>query len=469
MFPFSKKPLTKVEVVKQSVSEAAQALLHAIPAEKIEDKLDELKKSAAQVALQAAQAAHHAGEVASHKIDELQHAASHLNTDSAAKAQAARETLQGHASTLKDSASALQATVQSTWRDRAAREAARAQDEADEAKEEVKEAHSEAETAAHLEEQAARAAAKAAQQNLVKHDAEIEAQKHFEAARLKAQEAKEKAKSEARQRAQAQAEAAKVEAERFKIAEIEAAKAEAAKKEAAKEKVKEKAELEKKKLDAAAAAAAALSKAKSAKDEVAEGFKVKSKRDLKLKAGPVEVAELDLRPGKDRDVEIEYADSASKWGWILVGLIAGAVLALLFAPTSGRRSRAAIKDRLGKVGDGAADAATAASDKIGDIANRVEGLAAQIDTKAAADAATDDDSTIADRVRSVLGHHEVARTIDRINLDCAEGVVTLRGPLLDEATQATIIAAVKTVPGVKDVVAEFLTDEKPADPSTSVI
>jgi osmotically-inducible protein OsmY len=310
-------------------------------------------------------------------------------------------------------------TLQATLRDRTGREAAHAKEAAEEAKIEAQEAREEAAEAIKAEAQLAKAAAKAAQEKAAKEKAEIEARQHLEEAKQKAHEAQEKVKAEAKEKAHA--------------AKIEAAQA--------KEEAREQAE-------------AAKAKAEEKKHE------------LKAKADKIEVPRVDLGAIKTADVEVEYADSSSKWLWILTGIIAGALLAIFFAPTTGRRSRAAIKDRLGKVGDGATDAATAASDKIVDIAHRVEGLAHQVETKLAADVSSDDDATIADRVRSTLGHHEVAKTIDRINVDCADGIVTLRGPLLDAATQEAIIAAVKAVPGVKEVVSDFLTDEKPADPST---
>ncbi len=363
MFPFHKEPPSKVEIVKKGVSDAAHALLDAVPTEKIEDKLDDLKKTAAQVALHAAQVAHHAGEIAAHKVEDLQHSASalgetassaaHQVTESAAaRAQAARESAQHAREALQERTASLKgsaASLKDNWHHRAA-------NAAEDAQEEAREAAKVAEKTAKREAKEARAAAEAAQDKVSDKKAEREAR-----ARDKAREFDES------------------------------------------------------------------------------------------------------------DLEIEVSETHSKWLWIVLGLAAGALLVFLLAPTTGRRRRAAIKDRLGKVSEGVTDAATAASDKAVDIAHRVEGLAHQIETKITADAgeaSSDDDTTITDRVRSVLGHHEVSQGMERLNIDCVDGIVTLRGPMLDEATQQTLIAAVKAVPGVQEVVADFLTDEEPANPST---
>jgi gas vesicle protein len=383
MFPFRKTPPSKIEVAKKTVSNAAHAIIEAVPTEKIEDKFDELKKSAAVVALHAAQVAHHAGEVAAHKLEELQHAAvewgesaagvAHRATDSAhhageaatAKAQAAREVLHERAATLKDSAISLKSSLH----DRASHES----------------------TVSKAEAQAAKHAAAQFAKNAADEAREEAEQKLADEVEEKQQEAK-----KLRKKLENKAREEKLEAE-----------------------------------------------AKIAK----------------------KTAEIDVPRLKTGNIEVEYAESGSKWSWILIGLAVGATLAILFAPTSGRRSRAAIKDRIGKVGDGAVDAATATSDKIVDIAQRVEGLAHKVEAKLSADSETDDDATVTDRVRSVLGHHEVAKSLDRLNINAVNGIVTLRGPLLDVASQEALVAAIKGVPGVKDVVTELLTDEPPANPA----
>lgn len=385
MFPFcKKKPPTKVELVKKTVSDAAHALIDAVPTDRFEDKLDDLKKTAAQVAVHAAQVAHHAGEVASHKLEEFQHTAGLWGESAAGAAQRASET----AHQAGDSA--------------AVSAAARAKDAAAAAREAASHARDALQGhAANLKESAS--SLRDSLQERAAHD--------LEAGSKSAQHARAAAEKAARH--QVESAQAKVEAAKARIADKKA-------------------------------------RWDDKRDEMRES-----------------VPELEEVGFKSPHVEVEYSDGAAKWQWILLGLAIGALLAILFAPTTGRRSRAAIKDRLGKVGEGAADAAAAASDKAIDIAHRVEGLAHKVEKKVEADTAADDDGTIADRVRSVLGHNEATKHLERINVDCVNGVVTLRGPLMDEVTQETLVTAVRAVPGVKDVVSDFLIDEKPVDPSAT--
>lgn len=167
-------------------------------------------------------------------------------------------------------------------------------------------------------------------------------------------------------------------------------------------------------------------------------------------------------------VRVEVADGSSKWLWWGAGLLVGGAVALLFAPASGRRSRAAIKDRLGKVSKGAADASTLASDKSADLRNRAEGMIHKLDEKLTSDTTAENDLTLVNRVRSELGHLEALQGVERLNINAENGVITLRGPLLSDEKQKALEAAVRAVMGVQDVKSEILTDEKPIDPADSV-
>ncbi len=480
MFPF-KKPPSKIEVARQTVSDAAQHLLDAVPTEKIEEKLDDLKKSAAVAALHAIQAAHHASELAAHKIDELQNVASHLSEGVSKSAHGAvQNAVQSAAQTAQSAAKSAQTAGQSA----AATAAAKATSAAQSARESAQAARENlGEKAATLRESVGDSAG--AIKNLKEraaHDFKIGSQE--------AQNAKEAAQKAAQReaqavRARAEAAQAKVGAKQAQIAvEIAQKAAIAAEKEAQDE--NEKAQQAKNLAADAASSAKAEAKAAIANEkEEAKAVAIREKQELKDRAARVvsqgvQLAEALPQTSGATSSEIKIAESGSKWAWILIGLAIGAVLAILFAPTTGRRSRAAIKDRLGKVSEGAIDAATATSDKVVDIAQRVEGLAHKAEAKLSADSGVaddsgaaggenDDDSTIADRVRSVLGHHEVAKTLDRLNIDCADGVVTLRGPMLDDETQRSIVAAVSEVPGVKAVVSDFLVDEEPSNPADSQI
>lgn len=448
MFPF-RKPPTKLEIAKRSVSDAAQHLLETIPTHQIEEKIGDLKKGAVVAAGAASLAAHHAGEVAAQKFGELHSAASHLGEGVVGAAQTAQTATQNAATVAAAKAGAATQSARGTLgekakalsqiKERAAHDFALGGKEAQNAKAVAQKA-----AAREAEAIKARTAALEARKQAKKLEKEADsAQRDADDTASQAKQAAARAVDEARaaqekERADAENQAAleaEAEAAAQAQAEAEALNAKMAKKQAKAE-----------------------ARARAWADEA----------DLDLEKTKPKVARQ--RDDEDRELaEVQISDGGSKTGWILLGLAVGAVLALLLAPTSGRRSRAAIKDRLGKVSDGAVDAVTATSDKVVDIAQRVEGLSHKVEAKLAADGETDDDTTVADRVRSVLGHHEIAKGLERLNIDCVDGVVTLRGPMLDEATQEALITAIKTVPGVQDVVADFLTDEAPEDPKDSVI
>jgi gas vesicle protein len=415
MFPFRKTPATKAELAKKKVSEAAHAIIDVVPTEAIEDKFDDLKKSAVAIALQAAQAAHHASEVAAHKLEDLQHAASTFGESASEAAHRATDAAHNAAHRASDSAHVASeaAAASAAIKAKAAKEAA----------------------------QNAKEAALAARDSLQERAGVLK----DSAVALK---------SSIQERA---------------IHDLEAGKAEALHAKAVAEKTAKRGTEAVALKAAAVGAVAEAAKAKFAgkKEEVED--QIANVEVPAIKVPEVKLPQIDtskLPNFKSGNIEVEYSENGSKWLWIFAGLAVGVVIALLFAPTSGRRSRAAIKDRLSKVGDGAQDAAAATSDKVVDIAQRVEGIAHKVEAKLNADAETDDDSTIADRVRSTLGHLEAAKPLERINVDCNEGIITLRGPIVDQATQDTLIAAVKTIPGVKDVVSDLLIDE-PVDPATS--
>ncbi|HEX8551681.1 MAG TPA: BON domain-containing protein [Abditibacteriaceae bacterium] len=164
-------------------------------------------------------------------------------------------------------------------------------------------------------------------------------------------------------------------------------------------------------------------------------------------------------------VEVQYEETSSRWIWISVGILAGAALALLLAPTTGRRSRALISDKLSDAKKGAGALGGAAAGKIGDIKRRTEGAIHNRFPGGEDDA---DDNTIADRVRTTLGEAPATRNLERLNVDCVDGLVTLRGPLADAALQAEIEAVVRGVKGVREVKLDLLTDESENDAPTFV-
>ena len=145
-------------------------------------------------------------------------------------------------------------------------------------------------------------------------------------------------------------------------------------------------------------------------------------------------------------IEVREEDSSSRWLWIVVGVLAGAAIMLLFAP-GGRRRRALL------------------TDKASDISRRAAGAIHERTAKGTDDA---DDITIADRVRTALGSAPATRDMERLNVDCADGLVTLRGPIADAALQSEIEAIVRSVKGVREVQLDLLLDESDNDSPTFV-
>ncbi len=168
----------------------------------------------------------------------------------------------------------------------------------------------------------------------------------------------------------------------------------------------------------------------------------------------------------DYGTEVHISEGPSKWLWIGVGVVIGVIVGLLLAPTTGRRSRALVKDKLNKAGHEAADLGQAASGKAADLSRRAAGAIHEAKSVGAEDFA--DDSTIADRVRTELGENAATRNLERLNVDCADGVVTVRGPMADAELQAQIEAVVRAVKGVREVRMNLLTDDADEDAETFV-
>ncbi len=157
-------------------------------------------------------------------------------------------------------------------------------------------------------------------------------------------------------------------------------------------------------------------------------------------------------------------DPTQKWVYLGAGILAGVIIGIMLAPSSGRRSRALVRDKMNRGAHMAGDLGDAASRKARDLSNRAEGVAHTVTKRlhGKANEASDraDDITIADRVRSVMGHLAETHDLERINVDCYQGAVTLRGPVINSATEHALLSAVVKVPGVREVISDLLVDEE---------
>lgn len=138
-----------------------------------------------------------------------------------------------------------------------------------------------------------------------------------------------------------------------------------------------------------------------AEKEAAKAQKAAKKRgrEIEVPLGettvvPVEIEDGDVEVYSPDDVEIQVRESGSRFPLLFILVAIAAALVYFLAPNSGRRSRAAIKDRLGKVKDDVVDASTKSADA---TASRVEEIAAKSESK------LNDVSDAAPGIAAVLG------------------------------------------------------------------
>lgn len=152
------------------------------------------------------------------------------------------------------------------------------------------------------------------------------------------------------------------------------------------------------------------------------------------------------------------ADFTTKLLWLGIGVFTGVALGILLAPASGRRSRAAVRDKLAQAGHEAGDLGSAAKKKAGDLTQRAAGLAHDLKDRVHPTVDAVDDATIESRVRTTLGHNAALSNLGRFNVDVVDGAVTLRGPMVDEAMRASVESAVRAIAGVRDVTTALLVE-----------
>lgn len=156
----------------------------------------------------------------------------------------------------------------------------------------------------------------------------------------------------------------------------------------------------------------------------------------------------------------------TKWLFLGVGMLGGLLLGMLLAPATGRRTRALIRDKAVKAGHGITGLGSGATGRLHDLQKRAGGKVAEVKNMFKGDD-PGDDATIADRVRTALGESLLTRDLPRINVDCCDGMITLRGPMIGESLQTEIEAMVRGIKGVRDVKLHFLIDS-PQDAETFV-
>jgi osmotically-inducible protein OsmY len=137
-------------------------------------------------------------------------------------------------------------------------------------------------------------------------------------------------------------------------------------------------------------------------------------------------------------------EEAMKKGIVLLsGVGIGAGLMYVFDPDRGKRRRALMRDKVEATSHRVVEKAGKLKR---DLQNRAEGLVAE--TKAILKHEGVPDDVLVDRVRSKIGRftsHPGA-----IQVEADNGMVTLRGPLL-ESEKDKLMRAVRLVRGVKDV------------------
>ncbi len=131
-------------------------------------------------------------------------------------------------------------------------------------------------------------------------------------------------------------------------------------------------------------------------------------------------------------------------GALLTGVGLGAGLMYFLDPEKGRRRRALVRDKLVRAAHVSGDAAEATRR---DLTNRASGAAAL--ARGVLRRGPVDDQVLLERVRAQLGRAvSHPRAID---VGVAEGVVTLRGPILAWEV-SRLLRAVERIRGVRDIV-----------------
>jgi len=134
-------------------------------------------------------------------------------------------------------------------------------------------------------------------------------------------------------------------------------------------------------------------------------------------------------------------------GAMLVGMGIGASLMYLLDPVGGARRRAIVRDQFVHAGHLIGDCADATRR---DVSNRTAGAIARMRGARRHDLV--DDAVLVERVRAQLGR--MVSHPRAIDVEAIDGIVTLRGPIL-QSEVSRLCNAVARVPGVKELVDEL--------------
>ena len=131
------------------------------------------------------------------------------------------------------------------------------------------------------------------------------------------------------------------------------------------------------------------------------------------------------------------------WFTLLLGALSGAGLMYFLDPRAGAKRRALLKDQAEKLKN-------TATDQADDLSHYAVDKSRGVVHEAASKLRTEEvsDETLVARVRSAIGRY--SSHPGSIVVNSSEGHVTLTGHILANEVQA-LLAAVKSVPGVKDV------------------
>jgi hypothetical protein len=152
--------------------------------------------------------------------------------------------------------------------------------------------------------------------------------------------------------------------------------------------------------------------------------------------------------------DVAVHEGASKWLWLMLGMAAGATLAVVLMPHLTRKSVQEIKGRVdqlrGQIPETVAQATEA-------VADRAQEMAQVAEKKLSADAESEvDDAAIVEKVRTALGAAESRMGLERLGIASAGGAVTVTGQELSQEAREEIKAVVNAVSGVTGV--EFQTE-----------